>query len=240
MHNIRPIILTEFPKSGGSWIASMLGGLLERPIRDIYVRPGFDAFDLHKHPWYHDAAALDFPQDSVIKSHELPASPLIDFEADYVHLARDGRDVVVSKWYYEKDFCLKNGLSAGIAQSFDDYVVTTAREWSDYVEAWHGRTGRLIHYEHFLAEPARQLRELAAALTSQNYPEDKTHAVVAAHTKERFAAALSLVFKHNTFVRKGVAGDWKNHFSERNIADFKALAGEALILLGYESDLTWH
>lgn len=240
MSSHNPIILTEFPKSGGSWIASMLGGVLGRPVRDIYVRPGFDAFDILKHPWYQDAVALDFPPDSVIKSHELPDSPLIDFVSDYVHLARDGRDVVISKWFYEKDFCLKNELSPDLGQSFDDYLETTARQWSDYVEAWNGRAGSLIHYERFLTEPVRELRELAAKLTGHNYPEDRIQAVVADHTKEKFAAALKPVFKHNTFVRKGVAGDWKNHFSERNIATFKAVAGETLILMGYESDLAWH
>jgi hypothetical protein len=41
------------------------------------------------------------------------------------------------------------------------------------------------------------------------------------------------------FYRKGVAGDWKNHFTEEDKRAFKALAGDMLIRLGYERDLSW-
>jgi hypothetical protein len=40
-------------------------------------------------------------------------------------------------------------------------------------------------------------------------------------------------------LRKGVVGDWKNHFSPRVKERAKALVGEALIELGYEKDMNW-
>ena len=39
--------------------------------------------------------------------------------------------------------------------------------------------------------------------------------------------------------RKGVAGDWKNHFTENHKAAFKNHAGEVLIKLGYEKGPDW-
>jgi hypothetical protein len=39
--------------------------------------------------------------------------------------------------------------------------------------------------------------------------------------------------------RKGVAGDWRNHFTEADKALFKSLAGELLVELGYERDAGW-
>ncbi|HAG80184.1 MAG TPA: sulfotransferase [Cyanobacteria bacterium UBA12227] len=39
--------------------------------------------------------------------------------------------------------------------------------------------------------------------------------------------------------RKGVAGDWKNHFNEQHIAVFKEKYNEILIKLGYEQDAQW-
>ncbi|MGH2787263.1 MAG: sulfotransferase domain-containing protein [Actinomycetota bacterium] len=39
--------------------------------------------------------------------------------------------------------------------------------------------------------------------------------------------------------RRGLIGDWRNHFSDEHKAAFKELAGEHLIALGYESDLDW-
>jgi hypothetical protein len=43
----------------------------------------------------------------------------------------------------------------------------------------------------------------------------------------------------SSFYRKGVAGDWKNHFSKEDRRVFKEEAGELLIRLGYEDDLDW-
>lgn len=39
--------------------------------------------------------------------------------------------------------------------------------------------------------------------------------------------------------RKAVAGDWRNHFSDRLRGEFKQRWGELLIAAGYESDLDW-
>jgi len=39
--------------------------------------------------------------------------------------------------------------------------------------------------------------------------------------------------------RKGLIGDWENHFTSEHVAAFKQEAGDALIRLGYESDDKW-
>lgn len=39
--------------------------------------------------------------------------------------------------------------------------------------------------------------------------------------------------------RRGVIGDWRNHFSPAHTEAFKQIAGEALIQLGYEKDMDW-
>lgn len=44
---------------------------------------------------------------------------------------------------------------------------------------------------------------------------------------------------NNVFYRKGVAGDWKNHFSEQDKQTFKKLAGDLLIAMNYEKDNDW-
>jgi hypothetical protein len=39
--------------------------------------------------------------------------------------------------------------------------------------------------------------------------------------------------------RKGIAGDWRNHFTGDHKALFKHITGDLLIKLGYEKDNTW-
>jgi hypothetical protein len=40
-------------------------------------------------------------------------------------------------------------------------------------------------------------------------------------------------------LRKGIAGDWKNNFSEEAKQVFHAYAGSELIKMGYEKDDSW-
>jgi sulfotransferase 6B1 len=39
--------------------------------------------------------------------------------------------------------------------------------------------------------------------------------------------------------RRGLIGDWRNHFTDEHKTAFKEIAGEHLIALGYENDLDW-
>ena len=43
----------------------------------------------------------------------------------------------------------------------------------------------------------------------------------------------------SSFFRKGVVGDWRNVFTERDKYVFKEEAGDLLIKLGYEEDSDW-
>jgi hypothetical protein len=45
--------------------------------------------------------------------------------------------------------------------------------------------------------------------------------------------------RSSTTFRKGMIGDWRNHFTAEHKAAFKRQAGELLLELGYEDDLSW-
>ena len=232
-----PVVVSEYPKSGGSWIVSMLGEALRLPCRDIYVQPGFDLFDIEKHPWYRDAQGLDIPRRCVIKSHEMPGSAAINFPAIDIHLVRDGRDVTVSKFFFERDFCVRNGITKSFDTSFDSFVEHSAKEWADYVLAWHRREDAIaVSYEAFVNDPAFQLCGLFQRITGTSLERDLSGRIVEKYSRNNFSASLSPAFKHNTFVRKGIVGDWENHFSDRNREDFVSIAGEALRAFGYRMD----
>lgn len=52
------IVVAEYPRSGGSWVTSMLGDALQLPKRDIYVGEDYEVFDVRKHPWYEGVSNL--------------------------------------------------------------------------------------------------------------------------------------------------------------------------------------
>ncbi len=232
------IVVTEYPKSGGSWITGMLGDALGLAKRDIYVGDDYKVLDLQKHPWYVGASNLSLKESCVIKSHERPNSPLITFPAHFIHLVRDGRDVVVSKYFYDKDFCVKNGIYERFETPFDKYVAQVAAEWHEYVLAWLDEPVSTYKYEDFLQDPVGTLQRVLDRL-ELTVPAAQIYSAVEANTKDKFKRALDKLFRHNTFVRKGIAGDWRNYLNNEHIRVFKEVAGDALIRLEYEKDGHW-
>jgi hypothetical protein len=232
------IIVTEYPKSGGSWLTSMLGDALGLAKRDIYVTDGYSAFNVALHPWYISSQSLELTDSCVIKSHEYPDSPLIRFPAKYVHLVRDGRDVVISKYFYEKDFCVNNGIYERFEVPFVKYLEKVATEWSDYVKTWLGVIPGFYRYEDFLENPYDSLRRLVHEIDIV-IDDDKIMMAIETNTKDKFKASLDKVFTHNTFVRKATSGYWVNYIRGNEKDIFKHIANDALMLLGYEKDLKW-
>lgn len=239
------LILSEYPKSGGTWLTTLIGETLDISKRDIYVTPtsladqkkGFFSYNIRNHPWYQDSS-VSIMHPCVIKSHEYPRSTLINFYAHYLHLIRDGRDIIVSKYFYEKDFCLKNGLTKKFDIPFDDYIKIIAHEWKNYITAWQETNVICVKYEDLLIDTRSVL---AGILINLNlcFNEESLTAAIENNTKELFRQKIGSKFSHNTFVRKGINGDWKNHFTEENKKVFKKIAGDLLIKLGYETDYAW-
>ena len=239
------IVVAEYPKSGGTWIVGMLGDALRLPKRDIYIsdqhhwlEDSSKGIDLRRHPWFADSASLNLTDSCVIKSHELPNSPLTKFPARFIHLIRDGRDVVVSKYFYEKDFCVANGIYERFDVSFEDYVAQVTLEWRNYVLAWLKCGLATFKYEDFLRDTRNTLRSVLDELGLTVEDAELQHAIDA-NTKAKLRQALDKAHKYNTFIRKGIAGDWKQYFNAENVRVFKELAGDALIQLGYENSSRW-
>ena len=153
---------------------------------------------------------------------------------------RDGRDVVVSKWFFDKDFCVQNGITSSFEINFEEYVEKTARDWANFASAWVGQAAITIHYEEFLTNPVHSLGNVLKMIGRDDISKAEIEVTVSKFTKEKFKAALGEVFKHNTFVRKGISGDWRNHFTRESVVIFKRFAGDALLTLGYESNSDWN
>jgi hypothetical protein len=87
----------------------------------------------------------------------------------------------------------------------------------------------------------RRLHQLCDAwIQSRTISPHKLSEIVDAHrfeakTKGR-PAGIEDVHHH---YRKGVAGDWRNHFEPVHIAEFKRRYNDGLLKLGYESDPDW-
>ena len=232
------IIVTEFPKSGGSWLVSMLGDILSLPKRDLYTNDKTSFFDPTLHPWYKGTESWNLPESCIIKSHELPDTKLHSFPASTIHLIRDCRDVVVSSYFFSNEFCVKNGLIAAFTESFEEHAQNCAIGWACFVSAWRKEDVPSIFYEDLLQDPFGELKKVLNIL-GVPVADSMIHFAVQNNTKEKMHASLADAFMHNTFVRKGIAGDWINHYDDRLKNIVKKHAGHVLSTLGYTENDDW-
>ncbi len=231
----RQLVVTEYPKSGGTWLSQMLSA----------------AIGIH-----YPRNRLPHLARQLIHGCYLNVAPSVDT----IVVWRDGRDIMVSFYYhlmFEKPITsskysakLKKFLSIDnphdIRSNFPAFIKWTFNggypgfSWSDFVERWIERDDIYqTSYEKVSADPQA---ELIRALENFGYVSNDGEAI--SKIVEEFS------FENQTdrklgeedvteFIRKGIVGDWKNVFNAEAREIFHHYAGRDLIRLGYEKDDSW-
>jgi Sulfotransferase domain len=98
----------------------------------------------------------------------------------------------------------------------------------------------LIKYEDLLERDVEILEPLLTGKCALGVPAEQVREAVMACRFERLTAGRPRgredIAAHE---RKGIAGDWRNHFTPRITREFKARFGDLLVATGYERDLGW-
>jgi hypothetical protein len=189
-------------------------------------------------------------------------------QAKVVHIVRDGRDVAVSSVHHQWNNATDQGgrrklsgekvakreayredpetfRASGESIFSGEHVAEIARSWSTSViramddAVLLGDNYYQVRYEDLLADPVGEVRRLLEFLEADS-DEEVARACVEAASFEHLSGGRSQGEEDSSsFYRKGVAGDWKNHFTQEDRRIFKEEAGELLIRLGYENDGGW-
>ncbi len=177
---------------------------------------------------------------------------LAEYDPDlrFVHLSRDGRDVVVSGLVHQQIIHGRAGtgtatlLKESVARQRvpDDLLRFFTDLWTQAVSAAldAGRVfERYLHlrYEDLLEDTAAAGRRLLAFIGAE--ADEKTlHRCIDAASVETMSGGRRRGQEDRTsVVRKGVAGDWRRWFSDEQAAWFDERAGALLETLGYEPAL---
>jgi hypothetical protein len=188
-------------------------------------------------------------------------------EARVIHVIRDGRDVAVSMihhmWNYAKDAGAFYDLSPEDLEKREAYredpavalaqglftekrLNGIARSWATQVgnavedgPALLGSNYTEVRYEEFLARPEEEVGRLLRFLGADAGEETVRRCVEMSSFEEWSGGRGRGEEDSSAFYRKGVAGDWRNVFTESDRRVFKKAAGEVLIQLGYEEDHDW-
>jgi len=189
--------------------------------------------------------------------------------AKIAHAIRDGRDVAISEmhafWHASEDrggpvklsseemeirdayLADREGfLKSGRSIFTEDRIRQRASGWNRHVSRGREKGSELfgdnyseLFYEDHLNQPHEELRKLFGFLEADTAPE-VVERVVEANRFEKFSQGRTRGQEaSDTFFRKGISGDWREVFTERDKNIFKEEAGELLVELGYEEDLSW-
>lgn len=235
------IFLVAYPKSGVTWLRFLIGNYLTNNQCNFdnshQIVP-----DIHYNP--EQCAHISSPR--FIKSH-FPFSPqfLTHHYPKVVYLARDGRDVAVSYYYYLK----RHGIISETT-SFHDYLlmfhqgtIDQFSNWNLHVNFWldHApETFLLIRYEDMKREPLAGLQSVLEFAGLDVHHEKITEAVNASRfenmrqqERQQTFSPIKIADPSIPFIREGKSGDWKNMFTDELHDEFLCIHRNALERLNY-------
>lgn len=245
------VLLTEYPKSGGSWLGEMIAELIE----------------------------IDFPRNqfpslkrSIFHGHYLPKMG-IPTGKKVICLIRDGRDVTVSYYFHQLFTNEKTQLNKkeekyykkvygfndvnDVVNNMPTYidVLNTHRPskwfhffhpttWSNFYKEWEKYRKQndnviFIRYEELKQTPHDALRKITDFLEESQVTDEAIAQCVEKYSFKNQSQRKEGSEDRASFLRKGIIGDWKNYFNERSKVQFKKHAGKALIQFQYEDDNDW-
>lgn len=107
-------------------------------------------------------------------------------------------------------------------------------QWS-----WHSAGERLIRYEELLERDEEILMPLLLGHCRLPVEPERLRGVIRSHRFEAQSGRTRGTEDAHAHERKGIAGDWRNHFTDKVRAEFKRCYGSVLIATGYEKDFHW-
>ncbi|MEM9913780.1 MAG: sulfotransferase domain-containing protein [Planctomycetota bacterium] len=228
----------EYPKAGGTWLSRMVADYLRLPFPQHSRLPTMFSCVIHGH-WKH--------------------TPGLN---NVFYLARDGRDTMVSLYFmrmkaverqkFSSDARHKRTYESLFGVGFDpadiqtnlpkfiEHEMKNPRDcrvsWPNHVETWWQPDDpgiACLKYEELLTDPVETLARCFEKFTDQPADRDELAITVDRFSFQKMTGRKPGSEDKSSFLRKGIAGDWVNHFSPDAVDVFNRYAGSALTELGY-------
>ncbi|XP_074895888.1 sulfotransferase 2B1-like [Buteo buteo] len=239
------VVIATYPKSGTTWMQEILTLLFSRGD----VLPAKTIPNWERAPWleqiYFREALQDTAARRLITTH-LPARVLApalqQSKAKVIYVARNPKDVAVSFYHFHRlaKFLPDPG-------SFDTFLTRFLEgtvhygSWFDHVKGWLAQRQLLdifyVTYEELHQDLRGTAQRLSAFLGCPLGPETLgaleqhcSFATMRDNAMVNYSLIPAEIMDHSQgcFMRKGVVGDWRDHFSPLQNALFNRLYQEEM------------
>lgn len=234
-----PLLIVGLPKSGSSWLTAMVAALSRR--REVSVPEA--VLHGYRHLENHTFqirgrrfGGLELGR-VVCKFHFGPSHgnvrAISELADRSVVIHRDLRDVAVSYVHYVRRTAYHpehREMSRGsIGQSLDLFIERWLPDYRDWVLGWtrlaDDPTFLMVRYEDLLRDPLRQLTSVAAHLGTPADEGTLARVVREYSFSELSGGRRTGESDPGSFFRKGVAGDWRSQFSDKQLHAFYRITG---------------
>uniref|UniRef100_A0A668T4B3 Sulfotransferase n=1 Tax=Oreochromis aureus TaxID=47969 RepID=A0A668T4B3_OREAU len=239
------VFAITYPKSGTIWMQEILPLVLNGgDLTPIHTIPNWERV-----PWLEEkqlARVVDkLASPRALVSH-LPYSLMppsfCTSKAKVIYVMRNPKDIMVSSYYFHQMAgCLED---PGTFEEFMDKFLegkVMFGKWTDHVKSWRnselGDRIMYITYEEMVEDLPASLRHisdfLGCNLTEEVIQKIAEHCSFKSMQNNNMSN-FSLMPKvcmdsdKSPFLRKGIAGDWKNHFSSEQLARFTSVISKEL------------
>ena len=252
------VFVVGYVKSGTTWLQLIVKLILSNGKEDgktvLDTIPWLAALGDHAQNGpqpYADTDAMASPR--AFKSHEpydmTPGGPPSRSPAKYIYIARNPKDTIVSAYHHTRwDKGIGyTGTANDLIQGFADGNMHFG-SWFDHVLGWwkhrDDQNVLFIKYEDMKKDLLRTVNAIAD-FTGCSLKREVIDSIVEKTTfdkmKDSTSSWMPVHFRHNNpneapFMRKGVVGDWKNHFTAEQWAEFDTQYTEKMRDTGLEFD----
>lgn len=158
--------------------------------------------------------------------------------AKFIHIIRDGRDMAISITRHSDRMANRPTTATG-QDIFYECIKEAAQRWHNAIQAALAFKQKFpahyheLHYRDLKQSPLTTMEKVVTFLGAASSPDILTQ-MIEANRFEILAGRTSGTEDVTSFYRKGIVGDWVNHFDTRAIEIFNQYAGQSLEAVGYD------